>query len=343
MTATGNGTESGLHRPTPLIILTPVAGPETARQTVANFGTGPSICRMPEPVSYFNRGTGLVETEVIYGERFLRWAYERPLGRLALWLLVKRALFSRWYGWRMNRPGSRRKIRPFIADYNIREDEFAKDWESFPHFNAFFARKLKPAARPVAPESNAAIFPADGRHFVIPDLAASEGIFVKGRRFDLRALLGDEALASRHARGAMLISRLCPVDYHRFHFPCDGVPGDVRLINGPLYSVNPVALRVRPSILWENKRFITRHQTARWGEVLLIEVGATCVGSVRQTYRPGAPVEKGAEKGHFLFGGSCFITIFPPGCARFADDLLENSGQGREVFALMGDVAAELG
>jgi len=294
---------------------------------------------MSQPVTYYNRRTRLIETEAIYGERFLRWACERPLGRIALWLLVKRAIFSRWYGWRMNRPGSRKKIGPFIASYKIREDELAGDWRGFPHFNAFFSRKLKAAARPVAPEENAAIFPADGRHLAIPDLAATDGIFVKGARFDLRALLGDDEIASRHAGGAMLISRLCPVDYHRFHFPCEGVPGDARLINGPLYSVNPIALRVRPSILWENKRFITRHETPRWGGVLLIEVGATCVGTVRQTYRPGEAVEKGAEKGFFLFGGSCVITIFEPGRIRFADDLVENSRQGREVYALMGDVA----
>ncbi len=297
--------------------------------------------RMSLPVTYYNRETLLIETEAIYGEKFLRWAYEKPLGRLSLWLLVKRAIFSRWYGWRMNRPASRKKIGPFIAKYNIREDEMTVDWQDYPNFNAFFSRKLKPEARPISRESNAAIFPADGRHFAIPNIAENDGIFIKGVRFDLRTLLGDDALASRYAQGAMLISRLCPVDYHRFHFPCEGIPGEARLINGPLYSVNPIALRVRPSIFWENKRLVTRHQTPQWGEVLLIEVGATCVGTVQQTYRPGVSVEKGEDKGFFLFGGSCVITIFEPGCAQFTNDLLENSGQGREVYALMGDVAAE--
>ena len=99
---------------------------------------------------------------------------------------------------------------------------------------------------------------------------------------------------------------------------------------------------MRPSILWENKRFITRLKTPQCGEVLLVEVGATCVGTVRQTYRPGEAVEKGAEKGFFLFGGSCVITIFEPGRVRFADDLVENSRQGREVYALMGDVAGTM-
>lgn len=296
-----------------------------------------------EPVVYFNRRTGAVETEEIYGERFLRWAYERPWGRPALWLLVKRAIFSRWYGWRMGRPASRRRIGPFMARYRVDADEMADDAASFASFNAFFSRRLKPSARPVAPDPGAVVFPADGRHFAIPEIAAGDGIFVKGTRFDLRALLGDDELAARFGRGAMLISRLCPVDYHRFHFPCDGQAGPARRIAGPLFSVNPIALRVRPSILWENKRFVTRLQCPAVGEVLLVEVGATCVGSVQQTYRAGERVAKGAEKGFFLFGGSCVITIFEPGRVRFADDLIENAARRREVYALMGDVAGEIG
>ena len=175
---------------------------------------------------------------------------------------------------------------------------------------------------------------------MLPDIANCDDFFIKGTRFDLSALLRDDSLAGRFAHGSMLISRLCPVDYHRFHFPCAGTPGAARLINGPLYSVSPIALRSRASILWENKREITVLRTPALGDVLLLEVGATCVGSIVQTYTPNTPVEKGAEKGRFRFGGSCFITIFEPGKIQFSDDLIEHSKAGREVYARMGDVAA---
>jgi phosphatidylserine decarboxylase len=104
--------------------------------------------------------------------------------------------------------------------------------------------------------------------------------------------------------------------------------------------VNPIALRVRPSIFWENKRYITRLQTDTFGEVLFLEVGATCVGTVRHTCPPDVAVQKGDEKGFFLFGGSCVITIFEPDRIQFAADLLEQSAQRREVYALMGEEAA---
>ncbi|WP_395738959.1 phosphatidylserine decarboxylase [Prosthecobacter sp.] len=293
-----------------------------------------------DPIIFFNRLTGRLETEAVYGDGFLRFTYENPLGALPLHALVKRAAFSKWYGSRMDAPASREKVAPFLATYGLDTSEFADSPDSFRTFNEFFYRKLKPQARPIAPGDDVITFPADGRHLVLPDIAACTDFFIKGTRFDLPALLRDAALAARFAHGSMLISRLCPVDYHRFHFPCAGTPGPARPVDGPLYSVSPIALRRRASIHWENKREITLLRNPALGDVLLLEVGATCVGSIVQTYTPDTPVEKGAEKGYFRFGGSCFITIFEPGKIRFSDDLLEHSRAGREVYARMGDIAA---
>lgn len=295
-----------------------------------------------EPITFFNRLTQRVETEHVYGEGFLRFTYESPLGSLPLHALVKRAAFSAWYGRRMDAPASRAKIAPFLAKYDVDTSEFADTPDAFRTFNEFFYRKLKPQARPIAAGENEVIFPADGRHLVLPHIAACDAFFIKGIRFDLAALLGDATTAKRYEHGCMLISRLCPVDYHRFHFPCSGTPGASKQINGPLYSVSPIALRKRPSILWENKREITTLRTSRLGNVLLLEVGATCVGSIVQTFTPDAAISKGDEKGYFRFGGSCFITIFEPGKIRFSDDLIEHSKAGREVYARMGDVAARI-
>jgi phosphatidylserine decarboxylase len=139
------------------------------------------------------------------------------------------------------------------------------------------------------------------------------------------------------AGGAMLISRLCPVDYHRFHFPVGGTPGEASLINGWLYSVSPVALRRNIHYLIENKRELTLIQAPSFGEVALLEVGATNVGSIVQSYTFGRDVAKGDEKGLFAFGGSCVITLFQAGRIRFDADLLEQSGQHLETYAKMGD------
>jgi phosphatidylserine decarboxylase len=290
-----------------------------------------------EPVTYFDRETGEVREEAIYGESSLRWAYENALGRLALESVVKRAFFSRLYGWLMDRPGSRKKIEPFIGQYGLDPAEFADPVSSFGCFNEFFVRRLKPEARPIDADKNAIVFPADGRHLGFPDVSAAEGIYAKGQRLSLETLLDDKNLAERYRRGSLVISRLCPVDYHRFHFPAAGMPSDPKLINGPLYSVNPIALRRRIDILGENKRIITRFQSERVGEVLLLEIGATNVGSIVQTAPPGDRVEKGAEKGYFAFGGSMTMILFEPDRVTLADDLVEQSRKGRELYARMGE------
>lgn len=311
------------------------------RDTFSFFATAP-LCVKPwamsaEPIRYFHRTKLVVETEKVYGEGWLRWIYGNPLGRLTLELLVKRWLASAYYGWRMNRPVSANKVLPFIVEYNLDVDEFAKSQFLFKTFNDFFYRALKPGARPLAPGDRMAVLPADGRHLALHNLNGVDRFYAKGQHFDLAAFLGDAALAAEFTGGSMLISRLCPVDYHRFHFPVAGKPGEARLINGFLYSVSPIALRQRLSYLWQNKRMVTLVDSPEFGKVAVCEIGATMVGSIVQTYLPGEPVAKGAEKGLFKFGGSCVITIFQPGRIKFDADLLMHSAAGLEVYGRMGE------
>lgn len=290
-----------------------------------------------EKIEFFNRYTGKVETEQIYGEGFLRWTYGNPLGKLSLETMVKRAFFSRWYGGRMSAPASRKKVASFITTYGLNPREFADDPESYRNFNEFFFRKLKPGARPIHGDPDSAVFPADGRHLGFENLTATEGIFVKGKKFKLEKLVGDPELAKQYEHGTIVLSRLCPVDYHRYHFPVNGTPGKPHLINGALYSVSPLALRQNINFLTENKRAYTKIFSPEFGQVLMFEVGATCVGTFEYTFLPDVPVKKGDEKGYFKFGGSETILLFEPGRIELAPDLVENSRQGRELYAHMGD------
>lgn len=295
-----------------------------------------------EPIQFYNRYSRAIETEAIYGESFLRWAYEHPLGRLSVRLVATRLWFSAWYGRRMNRPASRTRIRSFVRQFHLNPEEFVQDLDQFEHFNDFFARRLKPEARPIDSSAECAIFPADGRHLGFPDLSATESIFVKGQRWDLPALFQDGALAEQYQRGAAVLSRLCPTDCHRFHFPVGGKAGKPLLIGGVLYSVSPLALRRSLSFLWQNKRMITQLSNPKFGQVALIEFGATNVGSIHQTFSAKKPVLKGQEKGFFRFGGSAVMTFFEPGRVKLAEDVLQNTQNQREVYARMGDAMARL-
>lgn len=289
-----------------------------------------------DPVRFWHRARQRIETEEIYGERWLRWLYETRTGRCALLGLVRRPWVSAWYGWRMSRPASARRIAPFIARYGLDVGEFAAPPASYRTFNEFFYRHLRPGARPVDPARDSVVFPADGRHLAFPDVDAADGFYAKGAKFTLTELLGDAALAARFSGGAMLISRLCPVDYHRFHFPCAGTPGTPQPIGRWLYSVSPIALRRNVRYLVENRRVLTRLSSPDCGAVAIVEIGATMVGGIEQTYTPGRAVEKGDEKGFFRFGGSCTVSLFARGAVRFDDDLVAHTRAGLETYALMG-------
>jgi phosphatidylserine decarboxylase len=292
---------------------------------------------MPAPsIRFYNRYSGQYEIESIYGERWLRLIYENPLGRFLLWAFVKRALFSRYYGWRMNWRSSAMKILPFIVKYNLDVDEFAKSPFLFKTFNEFFYRALKKEARPIDPAEDAVVFPADGRHLAFENIDVADGFYTKGAKFSLKDLLADQALAERFAGGTLVISRLCPVDYHRFHFPFAGQPAEPVKIRGPLFSVSPIALREHVEYLVRNKRMKTLVETSA-GMIVCLEVGATNVGSIAQTFIPGRAVAKGEEKGLFKFGGSCVITLFERGRIKLAEDIARESRNYGETYARMGD------
>ncbi|HAO65418.1 MAG TPA: phosphatidylserine decarboxylase [Verrucomicrobiales bacterium] len=291
------------------------------------------------PIHFYNRYTEHLETEAVYGGGFLKWAYGNPLGRVSVELLVKRAFFSYFYGWWMDRPSTVAKVKPFVESFGLDAQEFAKKMDEFTSFNDFFSRELKSEARPIADDRDAVVFPADGRHLGFQDLSKVKHVFVKGQSFDLDALLGNADLANRYRNGSAVLSRLCPTDYHRFHFSVQGKAGQTKRINGDLYSVNPMALRQNLNYLCENKRTLTSVRTDHCGEVLIMEIGATNVGSILQTFQSGASLQhKGQEKGYFRFGGSATMTFFEPGAVRLAEDLRTHSANGIELYARMGDL-----
>ena len=57
---------------------------------------------MIEDIMFQNRETGFVEKEKVYGEKWLSLIYDTPLGKIPLWVAIKRAWFSRWYGKKMD-------------------------------------------------------------------------------------------------------------------------------------------------------------------------------------------------------------------------------------------------
>lgn len=289
-------------------------------------------------MKYFNRYTQEVEQEKTPGEACLKFLYKTFLGKLFLHLFFKRSFVSKLFGWFMKLKNSRKKILPFAEKYAIDLNLFEKKPHEYSCFNDFFCRKFKAGIRPINSEENTICFPTDGRHFGFQNIDESQTFTIKGRVFNLEKLLKDKNLAKQYYGGTCIISRLAPTDYHRFHFPCDGIPQASYCINGVLFSVSPIALKKNFRILGENKRWLTHFYSKKFGHIVIIEVGATCVGSVVQTYLAGNPVKKGDEKGYFSLGGSTVVTLFEHDKITLSEDLKIFTQRGIELYAHMGDV-----
>lgn len=294
-----------------------------------------------KPITYIDRQSGRRVREAVYGEAALRLLYgdswwSRLVGSPLRYCASRFPFVSALYGWWQHQSFTAKKVQPFIDAYGVESNEFLDPTSSFRSFNDFFIRKLKRSVRPIAPGRDIAVMPADARYLFFPELSSAQLIDVKGKRLDLAQLLQDPVLAKRYEGGSLVMARLCPSDYHRFHFPVDCVPSVSQLINGYLYSVNPVAIQRNIGIFSENRRMLCKLATEAFGEVLYIEVGATNVGSIQETYTPNIPQPKGAEKGYFAFGGSALLILFLPGVIRFDEDLLAATREGLEVRCLLG-------
>lgn len=223
-------------------------------------------------------------------------------------------------------------IRRFVARYGVNMAEAAEpDIASYPSFNEFFTRALKPGARPLAQAE--LICPVDGAISQFGRIERDQIFQAKNHRYSTTALVGgDAALAAPYEDGSFATLYLSPKDYHRIHMPCDGTLRRMVHVPGALFSVNPVTARGVPGLFARNERVVCAFESAS-GPFVLVLVGATIVGSMATVWhgvvnppRPGTPREwryddkpvalkQGDEMGRFLLGST--VVLLFPGALRF--------------------------
>ncbi len=288
-------------------------------------------------IKIYNRKTGKYEEEKVAGGSLLKALYTTGAGKLGLELLIKRKIYSALTGFFCDTGLSKRSISGFIKNFDIDMSECENGLEDFKSFNDFFARRLKKTARPFDKPGKYLQSPGDGRLQAWSDIDTDNVIQIKGMSYSLAELLQNSALAKEYDGGTYIILRLCPVDYHRFHFFDSGSCSAPVRVKGEYYSVNPVALGKIPALFCRNKREYSVYRTDNFGEVLYVEVGATSVGSIIQTFTPETGLERGDEKGYFKFGGSTVLLFFKKGTISIDKEILEQTAAGFETKVLAGD------
>ncbi|MFP7721251.1 archaetidylserine decarboxylase [Lysobacter sp. A3-1-A15] len=211
------------------------------------------------------------------------------------------------------------------------------DPASYPTFNSFFTRALKPGARMADPDPDALLMPADGR---ISQCGAIEGdrIFqAKGQSFTTGELLGDDEAARAFEGGTFATVYLSPKDYHRVHMPWGGRLRETVHVPGRLFSVGPAAVQRVPRLFARNERLVCHFDTD-FGPMAVVMVGALLVSGVEtvwsgeeipaygrvvtvKDYRGEAiQLERFEEMARFNYG-STVVVLLPPGVATLAPGL----------------------
>jgi len=295
-------------------------------------------------VVYDRRAKRLVE-ELIDGKIVLsmRALYQSKVGLQLMNRGAKELLqsISEKQGKKMGSVESAKDIPKFLDFFKdqIKMAEVKYPLEHFKTFNEFFIRELKPGARPIAcmERDDVAICAADSRLMAFVNVEDSQRFWIKGQKFSVQGLLGKELSSNAFMNGSLVIFRLAPQDYHRFHVPVSGTIEKFVDRPGCLYTVNPIAVNSKYcNVFTENKRVVSIISTSDFGKVAFVAIGATMVGSITFTKKKGDYVRKGDEFGYFSFGGSTVICVFEKDSIEIDEDLLANSARSLETLVAVG-------
>ncbi|KAK9286607.1 hypothetical protein L1049_015007 [Liquidambar formosana] len=292
-----------------------------------------------------DRKTKRIVEELIDGKIVLsmRAIYQSKVGLGIMNTGAKELLqsISEKQGRKMSSVESSKDIPTFVDFFKdqINLAEVKYPLEHFKTFNDFFIRELKPGARPIAcmERDDVAVCAADSRVMAFKSIEDSLRFWIKGRKFSIQGLLGKEISPGAFIDGTMVIFRLAPQDYHRFHFPVSGTIEQFFHIPGCLYTVNPIAVNSKYcNVFTENKRVVSIISTVHFGKVAFVAIGATMVGSITFSKKEGDYVQKGDEFGYFSFGGSTVICVFEKDTIEIDGDLLANSERSLETLVSVG-------
>ncbi|MEO5668642.1 MAG: phosphatidylserine decarboxylase [Bdellovibrionota bacterium] len=289
-----------------------------------------------------DRSTGNIFIEKTFGESFIEWSYLTAIGRAITGNPLIQKFVSAITGAWMQSAFSQVRITTFINEFEIKMSDFIEPDDGFTSFNDFFVRKLRPGARSFPTATTDLGSPAEGRVSLYSLASGETPLYFKGHALPLVEVLGDNhALVDQLLGGWAYVIRLCPTDYHRFHFADSGIAHPAKRIGGLLHSVNPLSLTLNPRAFVENERQLTLQDSENFGTLAYLEVGALCVGRIQQCFEAGTRMHRGAEKGYFEFGGSTQILFCGPELIP-SPDLVKNSHNGLETLVRLGETLASL-
>ena len=266
----------------------------------------------------------------------LLFLYNTRLGRIFLKLIFINPFVSKVVGWFMDTKLSCVMIKKFIKSNNIDMSEYED--KKYTSFNDFFTRKVKKEKRVFDDNKNSLSSPCDSyvTHYKITD----DLLFnVKNSLYSISSILNDDLLAKKYANGDLIIFRLTPSNYHRYHYFDDGKMLYNKKIKGKFHTVNPIVYD-KYEVFKENTREYNVLKTKRFGKVVYMQVGALLVGKINNYNKKSFKMKE--EAGYFSYGGSTCILIFEKDTIKINRNILNKSKKNIEVNVKYGEKIGEI-
>lgn len=268
--------------------------------------------------------------------KVIEFLYKTELGNKLLKVLIM-SFVSKIIGHFMDSRFSLPLIKPFIKYNNIDMQEYEEC--KYRSFNEFFTRKIKKGYRNFSKNNEDLCSPCDAK-LTAYKITEDSRFMVKGTLYDMTSLTRSKKLAKYYKDGTLLIFRLSVKDYHRYAYIDTCKQKRNYKISGILHTVHPACGNV--PVYKENTREFSILDSANFGKVLMMEVGAMLVGRITN-YNKETYAVRGQEKGRFEYGGSTIILAFAKGKVTIDENILNNSRYSYETEVKMGSIIGKKG
>ncbi|PHH59968.1 hypothetical protein CDD81_2327 [Ophiocordyceps australis] len=253
---------------------------------------------------------------------------KEPIPWLAEWLV----LYSRQMGVFMDSRQSLTKesLQTFCRRQDYHMEDYIEPPEGWSSFNHFFARHIKPEARPIhgMADDTIVVSPADSCFAGSWPVDKDGYIELKHARWNVRTLLRGSKYQNDFDGGVFTHSFLNVNDYHRLHAPVAGKVLETMKMAGEVYL--EVTVKDKKNVYTNvhvgsvpGELGVLDGEDHQWfqmrgllildspiGLVAVIAVGMAQIASVMITAQEGRQLHKGEEICYFQFGGSDVVLVF---------------------------------
>ncbi len=265
-----------------------------------------------------------------FGKGLLEFLYGNLFGRIILKTFIITKFYSKIKGMKERSEGSKKRIEPFIKDYNIDMSKYED--KEYVSFDDFFTRKMKEERNNISKDIDSLISPCDGK-LQVYTINEDTQVEIKGVKYTINDLVKDEEISKAYKEGICLVYRLSVDDYHRYCYVDNGSRIGSKIINGKLHTVRPIANRYK--VFRENYREYEILEYENLGKTVHMEVGAMQIGKINN-YKLDI-FNKGQEKGYFSHGASTIVLLIKKDRVEMDEDIMKISNEDNEVKVHYGE------